>query len=262
MRALLIDDHLLFSQSLRFLLEDLDPSLACESAVSIAEAVAKIGPFDIILLDYALPDSHGLEGLRRVLQAHDEASVVMLSGDERPELVHALIEAGAAGFVPKSSDMDTLLQALRTMLAGGVYLPAFALARRKGSSPAKPTAPTNTSSASSSAADTFADSGFGADEAINLPPRQLECLLRLVQGKPNKTIARELGLGESTVKSHLSAAFRALGVNNRTEAVFKAARLGLLPPAANGGDSATGQPPGANQAPTTASASSAEKTAA
>lgn len=221
MRALLIDDHLLFSQSLRFLLEDMDPTLTCESAASIAEAVGRTGPFNFILLDYALPDSQGIAGLARVLAAHEEASVVMLSGDERPELVFALVEAGAAGFVPKSSDMDTLLKALRTMLAGGVYLPAFALAAAKERAVRSP---------DTEHPGVFAESSFGADAAVSLSPRQLACLLRLAQGQPNKTIARELNLADSTVKTHLSAAFRALGVSNRTEAVFKAARLGLLPP--------------------------------
>ena len=238
MRALLIDDHLMFSQSLRFLLEDLDPTLSCESAASIADAVARPGPFDLILLDYRLPDSDGTTGLTRVLQAHEEASVVMLSGEEDPALVLALVDAGAAGFVPKSADMDTLLTALRTMLAGGVYLPAFALANgpclsRQPTPPQGWAQPTLGSVVPRGTG--FADSGFAdhlpcTDGAIILPPRQLECLLRLVQGKPNKAIARELHLADSTVKSHLSAAFRALGVTNRTEAVFKAARLGLLPP--------------------------------
>jgi DNA-binding NarL/FixJ family response regulator len=219
MHALLIDDHLLFSHSLRYLLEDLDPTLVCASAASIAEAVVCPGPFDFILLDVALPDSEGTSGLVRVRQAHEGASVVMLSGDERPELIHALVEAGAAGFVPKSSDVDTLLQALRTMLAGGVYLPPFALGARMACPPAPP----------AGSVGRHPDSAPELPGAMQLPPRQLDCLLRLVQGKPNKVIARELNLSDHTVKSHLSGAFRALGVSNRTEAVFKAARLGLLP---------------------------------
>lgn len=217
MRALLIDDHLMFSQSLRFLLEDLDPELTCESAGTIADAVARPGPFDFILLDYSLPDSQGTSGLTRVLQAHDEATVVMLSGDVRAGLVHELVEAGAAGFVPKSSDMDTLLLALRTMLAGGVYLPPYALNATPGQA-AAPFVPSRRAS------------DMPPEAPPPLSPRQLECLLKLVQGKPNKAIARELDLGESTVKTHLAAAFKALGVNNRAEAVFKAAALGLLPP--------------------------------
>lgn len=229
MRALLIDDHRLFSQSLRFLLEDLDPTLSCQSAASIAEAVALPGPFDIILLDYALPDSDGLSGLQRVLRAHAEATVVMLSGDERAELVHDLIELGAAGFVPKSCDMHTLLRALRTMLAGGVYLPDFAL-RRRAAHAGRGTDGGHFADTESAHPAEFSDSELEAEAALSLPPRQLECLIKLVQGKSNKAIARELQLGESTVKSHVSAAFRTLGVNNRTEAVFKAARLGLLPP--------------------------------
>ncbi len=218
MRALLIDDHLLFSQSLRFLLEDLDPELTCESAGSIADALARPGPFDFILLDYSLPDSQGASGLARVLQTHDEATVVMLSGDTRVGLVHELVEAGAAGFVPKSSDVDTLLLALRTMLAGGVYLPPYALAASPQVPDPQPAPPPR---------GTAAERTPEAQHALS--PRQLDCLLKLVQGKPNKAIARELYLGEATVKTHLSAAFKVLGVTNRAEAVFKAAALGLLP---------------------------------
>jgi two-component system nitrate/nitrite response regulator NarL len=83
MRALLVDDHMLFSQGLRFLLEDLDPSLQCDSVTSIAEAVTTPGPYDLILLDYRLPDSQGAQGLQRVLAAHPDSPVVMLSGDSR-----------------------------------------------------------------------------------------------------------------------------------------------------------------------------------
>lgn len=209
MRALLIDDHMLFSQGLRFLLEDLDPTLQCDSATSIADAVSRTGPFDLILLDYRLPDSQGSEGLTRVLAAHPDSPVVMLSGDGQPDLVNELVELGAAGFVSKSADTDTLLGALRTILAGGVYLPPHAVALR---------VPQDQQAATSCA-------------AAGLSPRQLDCLLKLAQGKSNKTIALELELAESTVKTHISAVFSALNVNKRAEAVFKAAALGLLPSA-------------------------------
>ena len=205
MRALLVDDHVLFSQGLRFLLQDLDEGLTCATANSIAAAVATPGPFDLILLDYALPDSHGTDGLTRVLAAHEEATVAMLSGDARPGLVAELVAQGAAGFIPKASDTPTLLHALETMLAGGVYLPPAALVGPAVASEV-------------------------AQAVANLSPRQMECLLKLVQGKPNKAIARELDVAESTVKTHLAVAFKALGVSSRSEAVFQAAKLGLLPP--------------------------------
>jgi DNA-binding NarL/FixJ family response regulator len=209
MRALLVDDHMLFSQGLRFLLEDLDPSLQCDSVTSIAEAVTTPGPYDLILLDYRLPDSQGAQGLQRVLAAHPDSPVVMLSGDSRPELVNELVELGAAGFVSKSADTDTLLGALRTMLAGGVYLPPQAVALR---------VPQAQQAAATSAMAT-------------LSSRQRDCLLKLAQGKSNKTIARELDLADSTVKTHIAAVFTALDVSSRAEAVFKAASMGLLPTA-------------------------------
>ncbi len=207
MRALLIDDHVLFSQGLQFLLEDLDPTLQCDSVTSIADAVARPGPYDLILLDYKLPDSQGAQGLTRVLAAHPDSPVMMLSGDATPALVNELVELGAAGFVSKSADTDTLLGALRTMLAGGVYLPPQAVALR---------VPHAQHEATTAALAT-------------LSPRQLDCLLKLAQGKSNKTIAGELNLADSTVKTHISAVFAALNVSSRAEAVFKAASLGLLP---------------------------------
>lgn len=203
MRALLVDDHLLFGQGLKYLLEDLDPALECDIVSSIASAVAKPGPYDFVLLDYSLPDSKGSTGLQRVLQAHEESTVIILSGDTRPCLVEELVELGASGFIPKSSDTPTLMKALGIMLAGGVYLPP-----RVGGVVATPAL---------------------AEAVAGLSPRQMDCLLKLVQGKPNKTIARELDIAESTIKTHLAAAFKALGVNNRAEATFKASELGLLP---------------------------------
>ncbi len=206
MRALLVDDHVMFTQSLRFLLEDLDPTLECLTARSIADAVAMDGPFDLVLLDYALPDSHGHLGLTRVLAAHEGATVVMLSGDTRPGLVHELVDLGAAGFVSKAADTDTLLHALRILLQGGVVLPPEALAAQAVAAPA------------------------AMPDALHaLSPRQRDCLMKLIQGKTNKAIARELDLADSTVKTHISAAFKAMGVSNRAEAVFRAASLGLVP---------------------------------
>lgn len=201
MRILLVDDHPLFAQGLKFLLADLNPALNCLNVGSVAAALVTPGPLDLILLDYNLPDSQGPLGLERVREAHDGVPVVMLSGDDRPALVHDLISRGAAGFVPKSAAPEELLQALQTILAGGTYLPAHALSTPNP-----------------------------LDERLS--QRQLEVLMKLVQGKPNKVIALELEIAESTIKTHLAVAFKVLGVSNRTEAVFKAAALGLTPPPA------------------------------
>lgn len=200
MRILLIDDHVLFLRGLQFLLVDLDEKIVCVSVTSIAQALVQRGPFDLILLDFSLPDNHGTAGLERVRGAHEGVPVVMLSGEIRTGVIRDLVSRGAAGFISKSSDTMELLTALRTILAGGIYLPPHVLL------PAPPEidAP-----------------------ATLLTRRQNEVLIRLMQGKSNKLIATELDIGENTVKTHVAAAFKILDVSNRTEAVFRAATLGL-----------------------------------
>jgi DNA-binding NarL/FixJ family response regulator len=200
-RILLVDDHLLFSRGLQFLLADLDASATCTIVNSIAQAVVQEPAFDLILLDYALPDSQSNQGLKRVLAAHEGVPVVMLSGETRLSLVSDLVELGASGFISKASDTEELLRALRTVLDGGIYLPRQILG--------------------------VPSPGYAGP--LDLSPRQIDVLLKVMQGKTNKIIAKELELAENTVKTHITAAFRALNVNTRTEAVFKAAKLGLMP---------------------------------
>ncbi|MGD8678194.1 MAG: response regulator transcription factor [Chromatiales bacterium] len=213
MKLLTIDDHALFRQGLKFLLTDLQNDLECIEAESLAEALALEDKksIEFILLDYHLRDSKGEESLKRISEAFENAVIVVLSGEENPQLIRSIIDHGAAGFIPKSSTQDILIAALKLILAGGVYIPAIAVN-------ASPTAP-----------DTPSVTTESLEEGINtLSQRQLEVLRRAVQGKSNKVIARELFIAEGTVKAHLSAAFRALGVSNRTEAVYAASRLNLV----------------------------------
>lgn len=202
MHILLVDDHVLFSRGLQFLLADLDSSATCTIVNSINQAVQQEAVFDLILLDYVLPDSNSSQGLQRVLQAHEGVPVVVLSGETRLALVSDLVELGASGFISKASDPEELLKALRTVMGGGIYLPRQILGVTSPGYPA----------------------------SLDLSPRQIDVLLKVMQGKTNKIIAFELELTENTIKSHITAAFRALKVNNRTEAVFKAAAMGLMPP--------------------------------
>jgi DNA-binding NarL/FixJ family response regulator len=213
MKLLTIDDHALFRQGLKFLLTDLQSDLECIEAESLAEALAlddKQG-VEFILLDYHLRDSKGEESLGKISDAFENAVIVVLSGEENPQLIRSIIDRGAAGFIPKSSTQDILIAALKLILAGGVYIPAIAV------------------NASPLAAGASSMSSESLEEGISsLSQRQLEVLRRAVQGKSNKVIARELFIAEGTVKAHLSAAFRALGVSNRTEAVYAASRLNLV----------------------------------
>lgn len=211
MRALLIDDHALFRQGLKFLLVDLDKDIELVEADSCEQALAlRSGhEFDLVLLDLHLPGLKEMRALAAVREAFESSIVVVLSSEDGPQMIRQAIEHGASGFIPKSSTPSVFIAALRLIVAGGTYLPAHAL----GAAGPK-------------------DTGQAEKEQLRpaiegLSDRQVEVLLRAVQGKPNKVIARELNLAEGTIKAHLSAAFRALGVQNRTEAVFAAARLGL-----------------------------------
>ncbi len=211
MRVLLVDDHVIFRQGLKFLLSDLEESLQFSEAGTGEQALAAIAEAmpNLILLDLNMPGTEGLDTLRAVLEAAPSVPVAILSGEEDPSLIRSAIDAGASGFVSKTSSSDILVAALKLILDGGIYLPASAL---RSSEP-------------------LAAQGAGNGVAEQLSERQTAVLLRAIQGQANKVIAAELGIAEGTVKTHLSAAFKILGVHNRTEAVFAAAKLGLKPPA-------------------------------
>jgi DNA-binding NarL/FixJ family response regulator len=210
---LLVDDHTMFRQGLRFLLSDLMEGLQFYEAGSCEQALTIIAgnPVNLILLDLEMPGINGLEALNAVIRAAPTVPVAVLSGKEDPLLIRATIEAGASGFVPKSTSSAILVAALNLILAGGVYLPPNTLKELGSIVP------------SASAA----TSAHGQTSLLS--KRQTAVLLRAIKGLPNKVIAVELSIAEGTVKTHLSGAFRVLGVRNRTEAVFAAAKLGLAP---------------------------------
>ncbi|MBX3637527.1 MAG: response regulator transcription factor [Rubrivivax sp.] len=205
MKLLLVDDHALFRDGLALLVGLEFPALELLQAGSLAQAqelLARHPDTRLVLLDLGLPDAAGLAALSLLRQVSDLAPCVILSAEESPAVVLAALDAGAAGFIPKTTQSDTMLAALRTILAGGVYLPPCVTGELR------PPAP-------------------GGEAVTGLSERQMDVLRLLLEGKSNKHIGRELGLSESTVKTHLSAIFRRLDVNSRTQAVVAASRLGL-----------------------------------
>lgn len=206
MNVLLIDDHALFREGLKFLLRSLDAELQVDEAGDCAKALehAAKRSYDLALLDLKMPGVAGLDALAALRDAIPAAPLVVLSGEDNPGVVRAAIERGAMGFIPKSSTPEVLIQALRLVLARGVYLPPAVL-----DAAAEPAT-------------------AGSDTALRgLTPRQMDVLRCVIQGKSNKVIARELDVSEGTVKAHLSSVLRALGARSRTEAVYAAAKLGL-----------------------------------
>ncbi|HET8695192.1 MAG: response regulator transcription factor [Burkholderiales bacterium] len=208
-RVLIIDDHPLFREGLKSLLLGLDPDARTEQASSVIEARALTGaPFDLVLMDLHMPGQHGMEALLEIKQCFDDAAVVVVSGDDAPHTIRSAIHHGAAGYVPKSTDSTVTTQALKLILAQGVYLPPEALVQ--GTPPAVPPPPT------------------AERWRAELSPRQLAVLRCLLQGKPNKVIAREIGIAEGTVKAHLWAVYQLLGVNSRSQAMYRAHELQLF----------------------------------
>ncbi len=237
LNILLVDDHELFREGVKLLLADLAEDLAFATAARCEEALLLSAQrrFDIVLLDFHLPGLQGLPALAALRERAEQAVIVVLSAEDDPALILQAIDAGAAGFIPKNSSHAVMLAALRLILAGGIYLPPHAfLASVPAPVPVPapaavalplPAAPLPaTAGAGGSSIGTVSAS---APLLTTLSQRQIETLRLAIQGKSNKVIAREMDISEATVKAHLSASFRALGVRNRTEAVFAAARYGI-----------------------------------
>lgn len=223
MKTLLIDDHALFREGLALLMTQGFQNLALLQAGDITEAFEQLAAHpdtQLILLDLALPDSAGTSGLVRLREHAPQITVVVLSADETPEMVLAAIDAGAAGFIPKTARSGVMQAALRVVLDGGVYLPPAVLLAQRGQA-------ADDALDEAAVAAAFDPPGPDADAVTGLTPRQCEVLRLLIEGKTNKLICRELELSESTVKTHLASIFRRLGANSRTQAVVAAARMGL-----------------------------------
>lgn len=207
MKILVVDDHEIARDGIKLQLTDLSDSLELDEAGSCAEAaeLARHGAYDLVLLDLNLPDTDSLDTLLTFRSLAPSAPVVVLSGAGSSKLVRDAIEAGAMGFIPKRASRSEMVAALKKILSGGVYLPDLVLTANVADDSVKER----------------------ARMMAHLTSRQLQVLRRAIEGKPNKVIADDLRLSTHTVKAHLSAAMRVLGVSNRTEAVFKTAQLGL-----------------------------------
>ena len=209
MRVLMVDDHIMFLQGLKNLLKVLAPDVNVDSAdtVSFAAQLLRTSTYDLVLLDWHMPECSGEEAIRRLRDAGCMGRIVVLSSETDTALVRSTVDAGAAGFIPKQFSAEQMVTALDEVLQGHVYLPPELAVH--GVSPGM-----NARTAES-------DPRFA-----ELTARQIETYRAATRGLSNKLIARELGIAESTVKSHLAAVYSVLGVHNRTEAAYQASRDG------------------------------------
>lgn len=205
-RVLIADDHPLVLGALRRAVSGAIPGASIHEAAdfeSLAAALEETPDMDLVLLDLTMPGVHGFSGLLFLRSERPGVPVIVVSANEDRAVMRHCIEFGAAAYIPKSLDVETMRAAIRKVIEGGQWTPpdldfaqqpnreASALARRLSS----------------------------------LTPQQVRVMMMLSQGLLNKQIAYELGVSEATVKAHVSAILQKLGVDSRTQAVILAARI-------------------------------------
>jgi DNA-binding NarL/FixJ family response regulator len=205
MKILIADDHVLFREGLRQMLLQLSEEVTVIEAADhegVLRLAAQHADADLALLDLNMPGKEPLAALTAILAQSPTIPIVVLSASENLDEVRRVLDIGAMGFIPKSETAKVILSALRLVLSGGIYIPPILMQKN-------------------------AVLG-GRGGAVGFTPRQQQVLQRLIMGKSNKEIGREMSLSDATVKVHLAAIFRSLNVNSRAEAVRVVEQRGLL----------------------------------
>lgn len=207
LKFLIADDHPLFRDALRTSVLKIWPNAAiheAEHVQALYALAAQHNQADLLLLDLGMPGGVGLDPLLHLRAHHPQLPIAIVSAHEDSQLIRRAMEHGALGYIPKSSDLHTLSQALHTILEG------------------EPWFPQDITHGTPSAED-----DFHATRIAELTPQQARILQMVAAGRLNKQIAHDLGLSEATIKAHMTAVLRKLGASNRTEAVAIARKLGL-----------------------------------
>jgi DNA-binding NarL/FixJ family response regulator len=211
-RVLVADDHPLYRNALQSAL------FACIDELEVCEAedldrtralLAGDSPPDLLLLDLHMPGSNGLAGLAGIRCEHPGVAVIVVSANEDPAVIRRALDHGAAGFIPKSADLDMLADAVTAVLDCRTWVPPH-LSRAVESLPEQ-------------------DRDL-AERMARLTPQQFRVLELVADGQLNKQIAARLGIQERTVKAHMSEIFGKLDVRNRTQAGIAFRRLELADP--------------------------------
>lgn len=204
MRILIADDHDLLRDTLVLFLEN-EGSMETTAVASFDEARARMeqdDAYDLVLLDYNMPGMNGLEGMKTAIEMKEGQRVALISGEATKKIAEQALEAGAAGFVPKSLPAKSFVNAVKFMAMGEQYAPLDFM--------------------------TAEDETKSNPLAEKLTERELQVLEGLTQGLSNKEIARQLEIQEPTVKLHMKTLYRKVGAANRTQAALIAREAGLF----------------------------------
>jgi DNA-binding NarL/FixJ family response regulator len=212
LRLLIADDHPLYRDALSSALASHFDPLEIIEASDLTETVDLLHQnpnIDLLLLDLHMPGSGDLFGLIHIRKIFPELPVTVISGLEDRNIVSKVINVGALGFIPKTTRSSEIAEAVKTMLEGDVWLPQ-----------------------SFASNEVELDSEFAelADKVSSLTPAQYKVLCFMRDGLLNKQIAYNLDIATATVKAHVTAIFKKLHINNRTQAVLIASQLELAPP--------------------------------
>lgn len=200
--ALVVDDHPLFSDALVLTLNSVADYSKIRTASGLQQAldvIARFGTPKIVVLDLNLPDVKGMDGLQKIRETAQGVVVVIVSSATENRIIHAALQAGAAGFIPKHSSRKVIQEALSVIEAGKEFRPESFV---------EPNAE--------------ADLTEATQRIASLTKQQSRILDLICEGKLNKQIAFELSIAEATVKAHMTAIMRKLGVRSRTQAVLVA----------------------------------------
>jgi DNA-binding NarL/FixJ family response regulator len=205
-RLMVAEGHALFRAGLRYLLRELADDVQVHEAATLDGLwqLLSAGSYDLVLVDHLLGGLEHVSEIGNIRERAGGAPVAVISGKDDPTMIRAALDDGAAGFIPKDSSPQVMIQALNLILAGGFYLPPTILSLLPRTLTGDRSAP----------------------QRVPLTARQEEVWGYLAQGASNKQIARSLQLSEGAVKAHVAGLLRLLGARNRTEALVRASAAG------------------------------------
>ena len=208
MKILIADDHALFRDGLAMRLEEINHDIVLLQAPTFSQAAKildKENDINMIIVDLDMPDMRWEDGVEELKKKAPRASMIVISASEDIRNIRKILASGIKGYIPKRSDPKIMHNALKLILEGGTYIP-----------------PALIENSNESTSNNYRHNGK------TLTNRQSQVLDLIAQGKSNKQIAYEMGVSEATVKLHINALLRSLKVNNRTQAVVTAQKLGLI----------------------------------
>lgn len=206
--VIIADDHPLFRGAMRLAIDGMFKTPRVTEAASVDEAIGALqgdDSTDLVLLDLKMPGMSGFSGLSYIRAQFPSVPIIVVSGSSEHTTIRRCLDFGAAGFIPKTTDVDIMRTAIRTVLDGGSWTPPEFDQSRP---------------ADKETADLV-------KRLASLTPQQMRVLMMLSEGLLNKQIAYELSVSEATVKAHVSAILTKLGVESRTQAVIAAAKVDI-----------------------------------